>query len=394
MIALALPLSVLSLALADTSASARSPDADAPLRAMEEALDYLDAFQLEVADVAQHERMVGFAAAILENGEPVSIYTSGDTRRGSGEAVTADTVFRLASVSKTFAGTMMGLLDEAGLVSLDARVPESILDLSGERQPTWRELASHQTGLPPNAYDNLIEAGRDAHTVRARLTEVPLMCPMGDCYTYQNVAFDVVRDLIEDATGQTYQDAVQTYLFDPLGMQSAGFGAENLERAESWAAPHFGRRQRLGGAATDYDTLPAAAGVSLSLNDLIIWAQAQMDPEAFGLPAGAIERAHTPQTRSLRETRNLRRLGRVEDTSYGLGWRIYDWQGERTLIVHGGALAGYGSQVVLEPETGFAFVALWNADFGLPRLLWPTAMDMRTGDGPGAFVDDAIARMR
>ena len=64
MIALALPLSVLSLALADTSASARSPDADAPLRAMEEALDYLDAFQLEVADVAQHERMVGFAAAM------------------------------------------------------------------------------------------------------------------------------------------------------------------------------------------------------------------------------------------------------------------------------------------------------------------------------------------
>ena len=46
-------------------------------------------------------------------------------------------------------------------------------------------------------------------------------------------------------------------------------------------SPHFGRRQRLGGAATDYDTLPAAAGVSLSLNDLIIWAQAQMDPEAF-----------------------------------------------------------------------------------------------------------------
>ncbi|WP_439636562.1 serine hydrolase domain-containing protein [Oceanicaulis sp.] len=394
MIALALPLSVLTLALSDVTASSPAPEPEAPMQAVEQALDYLDAFQLEVADVAHHDRMVGFAAAILENGEPVAIYTSGETVRGSGEAVTADTVFRLASVSKTFAGTMLGLLDEAGLVSLDARVPTSVLDLSGPRQPTWRELASHQTGLPPNAYDNLIEAGQDAHTVRARLAEVPLLCRTGGCYTYQNVAFDAVRDLVEDATGLSYPEAVQTYLFDPLGMESAGFGAENLARADSYAAPHFGRRQRLGGTATDYDTLPAAAGVSLSLNDLIIWAQAQMDPEGYGLSPRAVERAHTPQTRSLRETRNLRRLGRVQDTSYGLGWRIYDWQGERTLIVHGGALAGYGSQVVLEPETGFAFVALWNADVGLPRLLWPTAMDMRTGDGPGAFVDDAIARMR
>ena len=141
MIALALPLSVLSLALADTSASVSAPETDAPVRAAEEALDYLDAFQLEVLDVAHHERMVGFAAAILENGEPVAIYTSGETRRGSGEEVTADTVFRLASVSKTFAGTMLGLLDEAGLVSLDERVPESVLDLARASKPSDRIAA-------------------------------------------------------------------------------------------------------------------------------------------------------------------------------------------------------------------------------------------------------------
>jgi beta-lactamase class C len=139
--------------------------------------------------------------------------------------------------------------------------------------------------------------------------------------------------------------------------------------------------------------VPAAAGLALSLNDLIAWAQAHMDP-ARGLSATVTERAFTPQTDSRRETRRMRRLGRVEDTAYGLGWRIYDWEGERTLIAHGGALAGYGSHIVIEPETGFAFVALWNADFGLPRLLWPTAMDLRTGDGPARFVDDALARMR
>ena len=119
--------------------------------------------------------------------------------------------------------------------------------------------------------------------------------------------------------------------------------------------------------------------------------QAHLDPET-GLPEEVVGRAFAPQTRTARETRNLRRLQRVDDTAYGLGWRIYEWD-DRTLIAHGGALAGYGSHIVLEPETGFAFVALWNADFGLPRLLWPTAMDLRTGDGPGVFIDAALERM-
>jgi beta-lactamase class C len=52
---------------------------------------------------------------------------------------------------------------------------------------------SHQTGLPPNAYDNLIEAGQDADRVRARLADVDLICQPGQCYTYQNVAFAAVE---------------------------------------------------------------------------------------------------------------------------------------------------------------------------------------------------------
>ncbi len=353
---------------------------------------WIEAFRGDVNQVTSHGRMVGFAAAVIENGEVVAMFTSGETALGSGDPVTEDTLFRAASVTKTFTGTLLAALEAGGMIDLDAPAPEDLIRLNGTRQPTWRELVSHQTGLPPNAYDNLIEAGRDADTVRARLAEVDLICPVGECYTYQNVAFAAVERLVEDATGLSYEAAVERYLLNPLGLETAGFGEDHLEASHSWARPHRGRLRRLGNASTDYDTLPAAAGLSVSLNDMIAWAQAHIDPDG-GLPQDVIDRAFAPQTRSARETRNLRRLRRIDDTSYGLGWRIYDWDG-RTLIAHGGALAGYGSHIVLEPETGFAFVALWNADFGLPRMLWPTAMDLRTGDGPGSFVDDALARMR
>lgn len=390
MIAIAAPLIALTLAASDAADVApevpAAPDAS-------QALDYLEGFREQIERVAGHERMVGFAAAILENGEPVAIYTAGETRRGSGDPVTADTLFRAASVTKTFTGTLLAKLADAELVNLDEPVPAEYLRLNNARQPTWRELVSHQTGLPPNAYDNLIEAGRSAGTARARLAEVDLLCPPGECYTYQNVAFSTVEHLVEEATGVSFEEAVETYLLEPLGLETAGFGSDHIQAADSWARPHFGRARRQGGATTDYDSLPAAAGLSLSVNDLIAWAQAHMD-ETRGLPPTVVERAFTPQIESRRETRNLRRLGRIDETAYGLGWRIYEWEGERTLYVHGGALAGYGSHIVIEPETGFAFVALWNADFGLPRLLWPTAMDLRTGDGPGRFVEEALARMR
>jgi beta-lactamase class C len=236
LIALALPLAVLTLNAAELDAGGPAIPRR-PMRADNEALDYLDAFETRLERVAGHGRMVGFAAAILENGEPVAIYTSGETALGSGEAVTADTLFRAASVTKTFTGTMLAQLEDAELINLDAAVPPDLLQLKDARQPTWRELASHQTGLPPNAYDNLVEAGRDAELVRARLAEVDLLCQPGECYTYQNVAFDAVHALIEDATGLSYEDAVTTYLLRPLGLETAGFGAEHMQSVRQLGAP-------------------------------------------------------------------------------------------------------------------------------------------------------------
>ena len=59
-------------------------------------------------------------------------------------------------------------------------------------------------------------------------------------------------------------------------------------------------------------------------------------------------------------------------------------------MLHSGYLSGYGAQIVLEPETGFAFVALWNSDNRPAWWLWPTVMDLRTGDGPGSWIEDVM----
>lgn len=351
---------------------------------------WIAAFEARLRQAAADETVVGLATAVIENGEVALVFTDGVTAAGSRDPVTRRTAFRAASLTKSFTGTLLARLEEEGLIDLDSQVPETVLTLSDGTRPTWLQLVSHQTGLPPNAYDNLIEAGRDPDYVRGRLAEVDLICPTGECYTYQNVAFGAAQILIEDATGLDYAEAVRRYLFEPYGLDSASLGADALRESDSWARPHRGWRRatdRPGDPGSHYDGLPAAAGINLTLDDLIAWAQAHM---AFsgGVPESVRARAWTPQVNSLRETVGLRELrARVDRTAYGLGWRIYRW-GDRTLVMHSGYLSGYGAQIVMEPATGFAFVALWNADTRVPWRLWPTAMDLRTGDGPGDWLDD------
>ena len=351
--------------------------------------EWLDAFRARLDQAAREDKVVGLAAAVIENGRTVLVYTHGETAAGSGEPVTRETVFRAASLTKSFTGTLLAVLEHEGLVDLDATVPSDVITLKSGGRPTWLQLVSHQTGLPPNAYDNLIEAGRDPVHARARLAEVDPICALGECYTYQNIAFGASQVLIEQATGMSYEQEVRRWLFEPYGLDTASLGADALRAADSWARPHRGWRRafdRPGSPDTHYDGLPAAAGINLTLDDLIAWARAHL-AEHGGVPREARERAWTPYINSLRETVGLREVrARVDETAYGIGWRIYKW-GDRTLIMHSGYLSGYGAQIVMEPATGFAFVALWNADARAPWRLWPTVMDLRTGAGPGDWLD-------
>jgi beta-lactamase class C len=353
------------------------------------AYPYLDSLEARLDGAMSDRRIVGLVAAVIEQGEPVFVYTHGETVAGSGDAVTRETLFRAASVSKTFTGTLLGMLEADGVIDLAAPVPGDVLRLQGSRQPTLEEIASHRTGLPPNAYDLDLEAGQSPARIRNRLASVDLLCPVGDCYTYQNIAFSALETVVADATGEDFSQTLRARLLEPLGLPAASVGTAALTASPSWARPHSGWRRVIniaGDPETPYDRIPSASGLNLSLDDMIVWAQLQLGTRP-GLSDTVRGRIHAPLTVTLRETRRLGDLRqRVDQTWYGLGWRIYDWEG-RTLVLHSGYLSGYGAQIVLEPETGFAFVALWNSDNRPAWWLWPTVMDLRTGNGTGSWLD-------
>jgi len=353
---------------------------------------YLDAFQARLDEVMTRPESVGLAVAVLDRGAPILVYVAGEEEAGSGRPITEETLFRAASVSKGMTGTLFAILEAQGRLDMDASVPRELLPLPRMRSATVLEVLSQRTGLPPHALDRAMERGGNVSELRSRIWQQRPICQPGTCYSYQNVAFGSLEVIAAQAAGLDFATALRAHVFERIGMPHASVGAEALRASESWARPHR-RRDRTrdglpqaGDPSSSYDATPAAASVNVSITDMIAWAQAQLGTSGR-LPADILERIQTSQGDTPTQTRRLYRLeDRIESTGYGLGWRVYNWSGRR-LLTHSGYLSGYGAQIYLEPETGFAYVALWNNDGSAPWWLFPTLMDLRTGDGPADWLD-------
>jgi beta-lactamase class C len=335
--------------------------------------------------VAQ-DNMVGLAVAVIEDGEITFMRGYGETHVG-GLPVTPDTVFRWASLSKGVASTATIKLAAQGRLSITDLASEYSASLrlpkGGEQRATIENILSHMVGVVPNAYDTTLEDGGDPATIRVSLGKLKATCPVGDCHTYQNVAFDVISEVIETVSGQSYANYVQSNLFSPLGMRGAGFGKSHLESAPSWARPNTYKRrsQTLTQPVVNhsYYNVPAAGGVNGSILDLALFARAQMGLMPNILSETDLTDLHTPRVYTRREQSGMSRRygGQVRDARYALGWRTYKFgEAGHKVVGHRGAVEGYRSLILFDPERDSGVVALWNSNARQPVGLQFEVMDM------------------
>ena len=186
-------------------------------------------FEAMAQALVEGQRVPALSMAIVHDGQVLSMRGYGITDTEAAEPVGAHTVFRLASLSKGFAGTMAGLLVSEGALRWDSRVKHFLPDFrlhdpQAAQAVTVADLLSHRVGLPHHTYDRAIEANADYRDLVHRLYETPLRCDPGECYTYQNVAFSLIGDVVFAATGTFYSQAVERRLFGPLGMHDASLG--------------------------------------------------------------------------------------------------------------------------------------------------------------------------
>ncbi len=351
-------------------------------------IDY-DRLDQRLNRLAEDPGIVGLAVGVIEKGEITFARGYGETRI-DGEPVTADTVFRWASLSKGVASSLTARLASQGALSLSDTIAgfETSLRLPGgsERDVTLENLLSHRLGIVPNAYDTSLEDGRDPVEIRRSLGKLKAVCPIGDCHSYQNVAFDTVSEVIERVAQSSYGQALETLLFKPLGMTNASIGRDNLQNAASWAEPHryargmkAAKRRKVKEA---YYRVPAAGGVNGSIRDLALFARAQMGLMPEVLPQEQLDNLHSPRVYTRREQSRLsgRYGGHIRDARYALAWRVYKYSTEGYRVVgHRGAVDGYRSLILFDPAQDTGVVVLWNSNSRKPTAIQLEVMDMAYG---------------
>ncbi|MCC5854593.1 MAG: beta-lactamase family protein [Idiomarina sp.] len=320
----------------------------------------------------------GGVFAVVQRDRILHIHSFGVRGRNTPQPVDADTVFRIASVSKTFASGLAAKLQADQLFAWHDPITEFIpgftfKDQSVAPQVQIEHLLAHSAGVIPNAYDNLIEANLHRDQILPHFRQLNPMCVPGQCYGYQNVLFSLIEPVLESRTGSSYEELLHQHLFSPLNMASASVGHEAFLATENRALPHVRGRgvwfQRE--ATPHYYRFPAAAGVNASARDLGEWVIAQLGYRPDVLPMHVLEDIREPRIRTVRDLRRNTWRRYLTDAHYSLGWRIYQFQ-DSPLVYHGGWVQGFRADVGYSPDHEIGLVILINAESNVINELTTT----------------------
>jgi len=216
-----LPALLLSLALAIAA-----PSANAQLTKEAKALH---AFGEELDHIATAPDFVGLAVAVVKNGRIEMIRTYGVREAGGKDRVTPDTVFRLASLSKGFASTLAVMEEKDGKLDLSTRAQSyapqfKLKNPNDAASVTLENVLSHSTGLPPYAYDNLLEAGTSPDEILSGIRAAA----RGESPLHPKAARELLSARAETPTrGEVELTARET---EVLGLVRAGLSNKQIAR--------------------------------------------------------------------------------------------------------------------------------------------------------------------
>ena len=337
----------------------------------------LDDYEKEIEDLMSISGIPGAAIAIVKDSNIVFLRGFGVKIANGKDSVNANTVFRLASVSKCFSSILTGMLVAEDTLAWDDPVikylPSFALKTKEQTEKlTLRHVLSHTTGLPYHTYTTLVEDGTELSVMLSKLKDVDLSNTVGVEYSYQNVVYSVIGEVIHSATGKSFEQEMKKRIFDPLNMTDASLDYNSITKNANRAWPHrirYGKWRPTSITNTYYNVAPAG-GINASISDMANWMIALLGNRPDVIHPETLEQVFTPEVKAPSKNRNYGRTQRLSSSYYGLGWRILYYPND-TLVYHGGYVNGFRSEVAINPKERIAVCLLANApgmvaDKGIP----------------------------
>ncbi|MHB9784012.1 serine hydrolase [Stenotrophomonas maltophilia] len=321
----------------------------------------------------------GIAVAVVKDGKVVLERGWGVREQGRQDPVQADTLFAIASNTKAFTATSLNLLAEDGKLKMDDKVIDHLpsfrmSDPFVTGQMTIRDLLSHRSGLSLGAGDLLFwpaTAYSNAEVVE-RLGKVPLKGGFRESYAYDNILYAVAQQVIEHVSGMSYQQFLQTRIFDKVGMAGTRYNADHLRPGDKAAVGHakYDFKDLRTVAPLTWSNNAGAGGIYSSAHDMARWMQVQLAEGALadGSPLFTAKsqqqmwRMITPQSIPAPSVPELA-PARPNFAGYGEGWSLSDYRGQK-LVWHTGGWPGMVSRLTLVPGEKLGVVVLTNQEVG------------------------------
>lgn len=361
------PVAAVAVVLSGCTFAAAEPDATAPAPAHLDAA--LERLPDRIGELLEETGVPGLSVAVVHDGDVVFADGYGVADLDSGAKVDADTVFQLASVSKSVGATVISALigRTEGLswqTPVTSQLPWFALgDEWVTRHLQLGDLYSHRSGLPDHAGDDLASFGVDQRTVLERLRHLPL-APFRDHYAYTNFGIQAGAMTAAAAAGGEWIDLSREVLYEPLGMDRTTSRYAEYIAMDNHAVGHTKAdgAWRVTPEQLDDDIATAAGGVASSADDMAIFLRLLLD-------GGRHEGRALVDEAALTEAMSAQMLipshpadVAVPKGAYGRGFQVGVLTGTGdALVSHSGAFAqGAGTIISMVPAMGLGIVVLTN----------------------------------
>ena len=318
----------------------------------------------------------GIAIAIVKDGKVVATQGFGVRRLGDPAPVTANTLFEIASNSKAFTAAALAQLVDEGKLGWDDPVISHLPDFRMydgyvTQEMTVRDLLVHRSGLGLGAGDLLWWPTTTFSTddIINRLRYVKPATSFRSAYAYDNLLYIVAGRIIAQKSGKSWGDTVQQRILAPLGMTGTTTNVAAMLRSPDYSAPH----SKINGRQSVVKPMPVdnavgAVGINTNAQDIAKWMNALLaggqiaGGEARLFSAAQSKELWTPVTpMKIAEPKPALAATKANFNAYGLGFNIRDYRGKK-LVLHGGALQGFYSRVLMVPEEKLGIAIFTNAE--------------------------------
>ena len=329
----------------------------------------------------------GLVYGVVRDGALIHSRGVGTLRVGEDATPTNSSVFRIASMTKSFTAATVLLLRDEGRLRLDDEVARYVPELAAMQLPTAdsppitiRHLLTMTAGFPTDDpwgdRQQGLDLGEFSELLRGGLS---FAWAPGTRFEYSNLGYGILGRLITNVAGQEYREVVRERLLEPLGMTSSGYLAEEFE-PERLARGYVWRDGRFLDEPMDgYGALASMGGMFTTVDDLVRWVAGfqdawppRDDPEG-GHPLSRASRREMQQSMVPADLRLTAAaadaMPDVESLHYGFGLFELDDVRFGRVVGHAGGYPGFGSHMRWHPASGLGVIALANGRYAPTPLL-------------------------